>query len=711
MKPVNASDILEADSGQLFPSPLHSFGLSRRRFVQALGGGMAILFTFPQGLAQRRRRPPLPQEIGAWLHIAEDGAVTVYTGKVEVGQNIRTSLAQIVAEELRLPVESIAMLMGDTDRTPYDRGTFGSQSTPQMGTQLRKVGAAARQLLIEMAAEKWQVDQASLRLAEGKVTHPQSGRSLTFGQLTQGQKLVKTVGEDAPVTPAQDWKVAGQSAAKVNGRSFVVGQHQFVSDIKLPGMLIGKVLRPPAFGARLVSLDASQAQAMPGVTVVQDGNFAALAAPDAKTAARAVEAMEAQWESAPGQPSRSEIFDYLKNNPAEVRGFRGRSRHVVGSMEEGLKAAHQTLKRSYTIDYIAHVPMEPRAALAQWEGEKLTVWTGTQRPFGVRTELARAFQMPEEKVRVIMPDTGSAYGGKHSGEAALEAARLARAAGKPVKLVWTRQEEFSWAYFRPAGVIEVQSGMDREGNLTAWEHHNYNSGRSAIRTLYEAAHQHIEYHPCRSPLRTGSYRALASTANIFAREVQMDEMARMLKMDPLQFRLKNLKDERLAAVFKAAAQAFGWGEAKPAPQCGFGMGGGMEKRSYVAACAEISVQDGEVRVKRVVQAFECGAIINPDHLKSQVEGCIVQGLGGALFERVEFEKGQILNPLLSSYRVPRFSDLPAIEVVLLNRKDLPSEGAGETPITAVAPAISNAIFEATGIRRRSLPLVPNGLEA
>ncbi|MEE8583948.1 MAG: molybdopterin cofactor-binding domain-containing protein [Acidobacteriota bacterium] len=711
MKPVNASDILEADPGQLFPSPLYSFGLSRRRFVQALGGGMAILFTFPQVLAQRRRRPPLPQEIGAWLHIAEDGAVTVYTGKVEVGQNIRTSLAQIVAEELRLPVESIAMVMGDTDRTPYDRGTFGSQSTPQMGTQLRKVGAAARQLLIEMAAEKWQVDQASLRLAEGKVTHPQSGRSLSLGQLTQGQKLVKTVGEDAPVTPAQDWKVAGQSAAKVNGRSFVVGQHQFVSDIKLPGMLIGKVLRPPAFGVRLVSLDASQAQAMPGVTVVRDGNFAALAAPDAKTAARAVEAMEAQWESAPGQPSRSEIFDYLKNNLAEVRGFRGRSRHVVGSMEEGLKAAHQTLKRSYTIDYIAHVPMEPRAALAQWEGEKLTVWTGTQRPFGVRSELARAFQMPEEKVRVIMPDTGSAYGGKHSGEAALEAARLARAAGQPVKLVWTRQEEFTWAYFRPAGVIEVQSGMDREGRLTAWEHHNYNSGRSAIRTPYEAAHQHIEFHPCRSPLRTGSYRALASTANIFAREVQMDEMARMLKMDPLQFRLKNLKDERLAAVFQAAAQAFGWGKGKPAPQCGFGMGGGLEKGSYVAAFVEVSVQDGEVRVKRVVQAFECGAIINPDHLKSQVEGCIVQGLGGALFERVDFEKGKILNPLLSSYRVPRFSDLPAIEVVLLNRKDLPSAGAGETPIAAVAPAISNAIFDATGIRRRSLPLAPNGLEA
>jgi len=314
-------------------------------------------------------------------------------------------------------------------------------------------------------------------------------------------------------------------------------------------------------------------------------------------------------------------------------------------------------------------------------------------------------------VRVLMPVMGSGYGGKHTGETAIEAARLARAAKRPVKLVWTREEEFTWAYFRPAGVIDVTSAARNDGTITAWEFHNYNSGSAGIRTYYEIPNQRIIFHPVNSPLRQGSYRALAATANHFARESHMDELAHTVKMDPLEFRLKNLGDERLRAVFEAGAKKFGWGASKTAGQ-GFGMGGGFEKLGNIATFTEVRVdrKSGEVTIVRVVSAFECGAIVNPDNLRNQIEGANIQGLGGALFESIEFENGKILNNRMSQYRVPRFSDVPAIDTVLLDRKDLPSAGAGECPMVGLAPAIANAIFDATGVRLRSLPLVPNGLK-
>jgi isoquinoline 1-oxidoreductase len=366
--------------------------------------------------------------------------------------------------------------------------------------------------------------------------------------------------------------------------------------------------------------------------------------------------------------------------------------------------ADKKLERTYTVAYIAHAPLEPRAAVASWSGDKLTVWTGTQRPFGVRTELAQVFHIPEANIRVIMPDTGSGYGGKHTGEAAIEAARLAKSAGKPVKLVWTREEEFTWAYFRPAGVIDVRSAVDKNGRLTAWEFHNYNSGTSAINTLYEVPNKKIEFHPVDAPLRSGSYRGLAGTANHFARECHMDELATLAGVEPLEFRLRNLKDDRLRAVFLAAADKFGWGKSKG----NFGIAGGFEKGSYVATCAEVRVESGRpTRVVRVVQAYECGAVVNPDQLKNQNEGALIMGLGGALFESISFDNGKILNPHFARYRVPRFRDVPNIEIVLVDRRDLPPAGAGETPIMTLAPAIANAIYAATGERLRSMPLSPS----
>jgi isoquinoline 1-oxidoreductase len=477
-------------------------------------------------------------------------------------------------------------------------------------------------------------------------------------------------------------------------------------------MLHGKILRPVSFGATLVSVDAHEAEQISAVTVVHDGNFVGVVAPSVEIASCAVKAIRAEWKTEP-QPSGKDLFEYLKKNVVEDEDPTGNaSRDTAGSVEKALASADHRLQQTYTVSYIAHAPLEPRAALAQWSGDNLTVWTGTQRPFGVRSELAEAFRIPEERVRVLMPDTGSGYGGKHTGEAAIEAARLARAAKRPVKLVWTREEEFTWAYFRPAGVIEVTSGLRSDGTIVAWEFHNYNSGEAGIKTYYDIPNQKIEFHPTRSPLRQGSYRALAATANHFARESFMDELAHSVNMDPLDFRLKNLKNERLRAVFEAAAKKFGWGRAKAAGH-GFGMGGGFEKAGNIAIFAEVAVdrKAGEVKVVRLVTAFECGAIVNPDNLRNQIEGSNIMGLGGALFEAIEFENGRVLNGRFSSYRVPRFSDVPTIETVLLDRKDIPSAGAGECPMVGLAPAVGNAIFDATGVRIRSLPMVPNGLKA
>jgi isoquinoline 1-oxidoreductase len=603
--------------------------------------------------------------------------------------------------------------MADTDRPPFDGGTAGSRTTPGMAPQLRKVAAAARELLLDRAAAQAHVERAALVLADGKVTHPPTKRSFTFGELTQGQKLTKTIRSDVSVRPAAEWHVAGTSVPKVDGRAVVTGQHRYSADVKRPGLLYGKVLRPPAFNATLVAADLKEAQALPGVHAVHDGAFVGVAAPREDVAEQALAVIRAEWQSPPG-PSDKDLYESLKKNTGGGggRGGGGRGGGSQGDVAAGLAAAAHKIESTFTIAYIAHAPLEPRAAVAEWQDGKLTVWTGTQRPFGVRGDLARAFGLPPERVRVIVPDTGSGYGGKHTGEAALEAARLAKAAGKPVKLVWTREEEFTWAYFRPAGVIDVKAGVAKDGTLTAWECHNYNSGGSALNTPYDVPHRRTAFHGSRAPLRQGSYRALAATANVFARESVMDDLAHAVSLDPLAFRLKNLKDARLRDVLEAAAKQFGWGKSKSAAGHGFGLADGTEKGSYVATCAEVAVDrsSGRVQVVRLVSAFECGAVLNPDHLKNQVEGAAVMGLGGALFEAIRFAGGKILNARFSRYRVPRFSDAPAIEVVLLDRKARPSAGAGETPIVAVAPAVGNAIFQAAGVRLRALPMAPNGLK-
>jgi len=708
--------VVEPERYEFSAGPMHHFELLRRDFFKLLGAGIAVFTMAKESGAMQETAPArgfhsedLPKEINAWLHIGEDGGVTAFTGKVEIGQNIRTSLAQTVADELRVPFESVRMVTADTALTPFDFGTVGSRSMPTMTPQLRRVAAAARDLLVQVAAKEWNVPAEGLKAADAKVTDPASGRSLRYAELARGKTLAQNLPAEDPVTLATEWTIAGKSIPKVDARSFVTGKHQFTPDLRPAGLLYGKVLRPPSFDATITAYDDAVAKAMRGVIVVHDGDFVGAAAQSEREAQKALDAIQVKWKETP-QISNREIFAYLKKNAAATS--EDRYRKQSGSMEEGLAQAAHRLDTTHTISFIAHAPLEPRAAVAQWTDGKLTVWTGTQRPFAVRDDLASVFHVPESSVRVIVPDTGSAYGGKHTSDAALEATRLARAAGRPVRVFWTREEEFTWAYFRPAGVIEIKSGIASDGKLTAWEFHNYNSGMSAIETPYVVANRRIEFHPVPFNMRQGSYRGLAATANVFARETHMDTVARAAQIDPLEFRLKNISDPRLRAVFEAGAKTFGWPRKKTQEGQGFGLGGGIEKGGYVATFAEIVVDraSGAVRVVRVVNAYECGAIVNPDGLRNQVIGAVIQGMGGALFEAIEFENGRITNAHFANYRVPRFRDVPEIEAVLLDRKDIASAGAGETPMLGIAPAIGNAIFDATGVRLNGLPLAPNGVK-
>jgi isoquinoline 1-oxidoreductase len=549
-----------------------------------------------------------------------------------------------------------------------------------MAPLMANAAAAAREMLIDRAATVLGVERSTLEAKDGAVG-AKGGGSIAYGELTKGQALVGTIPAKPAVETRAQWRVRGTTVKKIDGRDFVTGKHRYASDTVRPGMVYGRIVRPDSIGATLVSADDQKARSMPNVTVVRDGDFIGVVAPTERVAIRAANSIQATWKPLDGQPSSETIYDHLRKTADTSQSM------AVGSHD--VPAGAREFKASYRIPYIAHIALEPRAAVAEWSDGGLTVWTATQRPWGVRGELADAFHVPEDKVRVIVPDMGSGYGGKHTGECAIEAARLAKAAGRPVKLAWTRAEEFMWAYFRPAGVIDVRSAVDANGRIVLWEFDNINSGPAGVETPYDIPVRQTLHHPAKTPLRQGSYRALAATANNYVREMHMDEMARALKVDPVEFRMQHLKDDRLRAVLKAAAEKAGW--PKPSqPGRAIGIACGHEKLGYVATVAELSKTQTGYNVERLVTAFECGAIINPDGLQNQVEGELVQALGGATFEAIDFGDGRIRNGSLEQYRVPRFKDVPSLETILLDRQDLQPVGAGECAMIGVAPAIGSA---------------------
>jgi isoquinoline 1-oxidoreductase len=573
-----------------------------------------------------------------------------------------------VAEELRVPIASVRLVMGDTDLCPADLGTFGSRSTPDAGAVLRSAAAAARRLLDD--------------------------------GIERGASRVEIVTDLPSLGPCP--REVRISPGRVGAADIVTGARLFTSDIDLPDMLHGARLRAPAIGASLRSVEVEAAERIPGVTVVREGDLVAVAALDPMTAREAVAAIHAEWDLAP-QPAEHQLEAYLRSHPAKAEGWGGGSLDERGDVDAAFAGGTIRLEETYTTAYLAHTPLETRVAVARWDDDRLTVWTGTQVPFDVRFDVAERLGLDEARVRVIVPATGGGFGGTHSVEAAGDAAVLARATGRPVKVRWSREEEFVWGYLRPAAVIDVQSALSAAGTVLAWDFRTINAGGAGLSSPYASATERLAFQPAETLLAQGSYRALAATANNFARESHIDELAVASGVDPLTFRIRHLSDERLAAVLRAAADAAGWtGDHGGAA---LGIACGVEKDARVATCVKLRMDGGMPRIERIVTVVECGAVVDPDNLVNQIEGATMMGLGSALFEAVHFADGQITNASMTAYRVPRFADVPPIDVIVLDRPDLPAAGAGETPIIAVAPAIANAIFAASGERLRSLPLL------
>ncbi len=617
----------------------------------------------------------------AWLHIDADGQVIAFTGKVDVGQDNRTALRLLVAEELGVPLDQVRLAMGDTDLCPYDMGTFGSRSMPDAGDALRKTAAYARAVLPVRPSER---------------------------------RVEIVTGEPALSDPA-GWQLAGQPHLPPGTAAAVTGARRFVSDLSQSGMWHGVILRPPVPGATLRSLESAALSGRPDVLVVRTEDLVGVVAPDQQAATAAVAELRAgaTWD-VPDAPSDSGLTEFLREHPSAGGPGRwgGPFDHQEGSAATALESAAIRCEATYTTAYISPAAMETRVAVAAWDaGGRLTVWTGTQTPFPVRAQVAAALTLDEHDVRIVVPATGGGFGGKHAAGISVEAATLARQAGRPVRVGWSRSEEFTVGTLRPAAVIDIAAGVTADGRLSGWTHRNVNSGAAGIGVPYKIADLHLEYQPAHSPLPQASYRALAATANTFARESMIDELAEKAGIDPVEFRLRNLDDDRLAAVLRAVAAEIGWEAGRDRiPGVGVGIACGLEKDGRVVTAAQVVIGRGrQVRVTGLVTGYDCGALVNPQTVRNQIEGATVMAFGGAMFEAIRFTDGVITNGAFSAYRVPRLADIPPVEVILLGRPDLPPAGAGETPMIAVAPAIAAAIFEATGRRLRSLPLTSDGV--
>lgn len=644
-----------------------------------------------------------------WVIVGTDGRVTAFAGKVELGQGIRTGLAVEVADELRVTLGDVEVVLGDTATVPWDAGTFGSQSTARTGLQLRRAAATARQALLELGADHFDLPVDQLVAADGHITaKDEPARTASYADLLAGKRLERRVDRQAPLTPATGFTVMGRHAARVDAVARVTGKAVYSQDVSVPGMLFAKVLRPPSYGAELVSLNAAAAETWPGVVgVIHEGRLAAVLAESDEAAEMGARLVRATWNEVPNSSGRWEIAQLLEETDVESV-----TTQEAGSIEGGFKSAAHILESTYLIPYISNAPMEPRAAVAAWSGDRLTVWAGSQRPFGVRDDLAKALQIDEANVRVISPEVGGGFGGKSIYPAAIEAARLAKIAGKPVRVAYTRAEETTWATFRPAAIIQVKSGFKADGTLVAWQSHALHAakdramiGRRGSETPYAVENIEVTVAAAKGPAPAGSFRSLGGAVNHFAREVHMDEIAAAVGADPVEYRLRQLPDARYRRVLEAAAERFGWVAGGTPSGKGQGVAIGLDVGSYAAICVGLDIQGTEVTVKKVTASVDCGQIVNPDGVINQIEGSVVMGLGSALYEVIDVEGGRVLNANWSRYRLPRMTNVPQIESVLVDNPEIPSTGAGEPAFVPVAPACSNAVFDLTKRRIRELPIV------
>jgi nicotinate dehydrogenase subunit B len=687
---------------------LSQFG--RRDFLKHLGGGIIILFSATEFPFLKGMAMPSEQEqsdLNAYLRIGEDGRVSCFTGKIEMGQGVITSIAQELADELDVSIDSIDMVMGDTDLCPYDQGTWGSMTTRFFGPQLRAAAAEARAILMELASEALKLPVGQLAVKDGVVYDTKNpDKKITYAQLTKGEKIVKTLSEKPPIKSSSEHKIIGKPVFKRDSLEKVTGRAKYAADIQLPGMLYAKILRPPAHGAKMKSLDVSEAEKIKGVVVVREDDFVAVLHKNPDVAEEALSEIIAEFETPPSGVNDETIFEYLVNSATETE--------IVGqegNIEEGRKLSDVIVEKQYNDGYKAHAAIELHTATATMEGERIVIWASTQTPFGIRSEVAEALNVPEQNVRIMQTFVGGGFGGKASGGQVVEAARLTKLTGKPVQLNWTRREVFFYDTFRPAAVVKITSGTTNSGKVTLWDYKVYFAGSRGSEHFFDVSHHRTESLDSGSPVHpfaTGPWRAPANNTNTWARESQIDMMASKAGIDPMEFRLNNIKDERMLRVLKAAAEKFGWTPAKIPSGRGYGIACGLDAGTYVAHIAEVRVDNntGLVQVIRVVCAQEMGLIINPQGALIQAEGCIIMGLGYALAEDVRFDGGKILTRNYDTYDITKFSWTPEIEVVLLDAKDTPPQGGGEPAIICMGGVIANAIFDACGARVYQLPMTP-----
>lgn len=656
------------------------------------------------------RRAGYPDDLNAYLRIAPDGRVTCYVGKVELGQGSMTALAQLLAEELDVALDAVTMVMGDTQSCPWDMGTFGSLSVRQFGPVLRAAGARARAVLLEMASERLKVPPERLEAIEGVVRDPASGREVRYGELVAGGRFERRM-DKAPLKTPASFRVIGRSPRRKDALEKVTGRARYAGDIRLPGMLHARILRPPAHGAALKDVDVSGAEKVPGARVVRDGDLVAVLHEQYDVAERALGLIRAEWSRAPEAPDQETIFDHLLTAAPPLRLV-----HEAGNLEEGARLSQEVVEARYLNGYVAHATLETHSATARVEGDKATVWAGTQTPFPLRQQVAQALGLPPESVRIVTTCVGGGFGGKSASRQAVEAARLSKLAGCPVQVVWDRSEEFFFDTFRPAAVVRVRAGLDAAGRMVLWEFDVYGAGDREARQFYDIPHQRTRSAggwgggnpPGMHPFAVGPWRAPSVNTNTFARESHVDTLAARLRVDPVEFRMRHLSDARMRRVLEAAAARFGW---KPAPAPsgrGVGVSCAIYLGTYVAIMVEAAVDkaSGRVQVRRVVCAQDQGLVVNPDGSHQQIEGSIMMGLGYVLTEEVRFRGGEILEHNFDTYAIPRFSWMPRIEAVLLDRPEAPASGCGEPPIVNMGAALANALHDALGVRLLRLPMTP-----
>ncbi|MBZ5535585.1 MAG: molybdopterin-dependent oxidoreductase [Acidobacteriia bacterium] len=688
--------------------------LKRRDFMKLFGGGIIVLFTVDVSdlFGQASRGRAYPTDINAYLRIAEDGEVTVYSGKIEMGQGVITSLAQMAADELGVSLESIHMVLGDTELCPWDMGTFGSMSTRFFGPALRSAAAEAKGVLLELASEQLKTAKDKLSVQNGVVylTSDKDTR-VTFGQLAKGQKITRKLDGKAVTKSVSEFTVMGKPVIRMDGVAKVTGKALYAGDIRLHDMVYARILRPPAHGASLKSADTSAAAKMPGVTVIKEDNLIAVLHPDPEGAEKALASIKAEFDVPKPTVDDKTIFDHLLKSAPQAQ-----ERDRKGDLAAGEKSAVSVFENQYVNGYGAHAPIETHTALARFEGGKATVWTSTQTPFPNQQQIAQALGIPPENVRVITPFVGGGFGGKSSaGLQAVEAAKLAKISGKPVQVAWSRAEEFFYDTFRPAAVVKVKSGTDSAGKICLWDYQVYFAGSRSAEQFYEVPHNLIRAYgqwgggQVKAHLfATGPWRAPGANINVFARESQIDIMAAKAKSDPLEFRLNNTSDKRMRSVLEAAAHRFGWKKAALPSGRGYGIACGIDAGTYVATIAEIQVDkaSGKVKVKRIVCAQDMGIVINPDGARMQMEGCMMMGLGYALSEEIRFKGGELLTKNFDTYELPRFSGLPEIEAILVKNDELTPQGGGEPAIVPIGAVIANAIYDAAGVRLFQMPMTP-----